>query len=244
MPRQHDNQQFLLCLNIDHIATLRQVRLASKPSVIEAAELAEKSGAHGITVHLREDRRHIQDQDVYELKKVVKGRYTLEMAMSEEIFLIAKEVKPDLITLVPEKREELTTEGGLDVKGNKKAVRDFIERAKDNSLQVSLFIEPDLETIKIAKEIGAERIELHTGKFADSKNKKTEIEKLLKAAELAHSLGFVVNAGHGLSTENVKEILYIPNLKELHIGHSIVARAVIVGLEKAVKEILDAIKNG
>lgn len=237
----------ILCVNIDHVATLREARKAGYPSVTETAVLAEKAGAAGITVHLREDRRHIQDYDVFDLKKVVKGRYTLEMAVSEEILEIAKKVKPDLLTIVPEKRQELTTEGGLDVISEKNRVKDFLQEVQLSSLEASLFIDPDLKTIEMAKELGARRIELHTGNYANCKvfsfEAQIELDKLIKAAEFAHSLGFIVNAGHGLTVENIKPILKLPHLCELHIGHSIIARAVLIGLEGAVGEMREAINR-
>ncbi|MDX1921058.1 MAG: pyridoxine 5'-phosphate synthase [Candidatus Caenarcaniphilales bacterium] len=235
----------LLCINIDHVATLREARKVGYPSLIEAAILAEKAGAAGITVHLREDRRHIQDYDVFDLKTVVKGRYTLEMAVSEQILEIAKKVKPDLLTIVPEKRQELTTEGGLDVMSAKSKIKEFLQEVHSVSLEASLFVDPDLKTIEVAKEIGASRIELHTGTYANckvgSEEAEIELNKLIKAAEFAHSLGFVVNAGHGLTVENIKPILKLPHLCELHIGHSIIASAVLIGLENAVREMKEAI---
>ncbi len=226
----------LLCLNIDHIATLRQVRGGREPSILEAAQIAEEAGADGITVHLREDRRHIQDSDVEQLKPIVKGRLTLEMAATAEMFEIAQKIKPNLLTIVPEKRSELTTEGGLNVINNAEYLKDFLKKIHENGLEASLFIEPDLKTIEIAHQIGAKRIELHTGQYANTLAK-TEINKLSKAAEFAHSLGFVVNAGHGLNINNLKPILQIPHLRELHIGHSIIARAVFIGLKQAISEL-------
>lgn len=226
----------LLCINIDHIATLRQVRGGSEPSIVEAARIAEQAGADGITVHLREDRRHIQDHDLFELKPIVKGRLTMEMAATNEMLKIAQKIQPDLLTIVPEKRAELTTEGGLNIIENADYLKDFLDQVHQNALEASLFIEPDLKTIEIAHQIGAKRIELHTGQYANNPNQ-TEINKLIKAAEFAHSLGFVVNAGHGLNKNNLKPILQIPHLKELHIGHSIIARAVFVGLKQAIIEL-------
>ncbi len=240
------NKQVLLCVNIDHVATLRQARGGIYPSVVEAAQLTESAGADGITIHLREDRRHIQDADVFELKEIIRGRYTLEMAASQEILEIAKKIKPDLLTIVPEKRQELTTEGGLNVIGNASELKEFLLEVKKANLQASLFIDPDLSTIEKAREIGASRIELHTGKYANcpinSPEAESEFQNLKKAAEFAHSIGFIVNAGHGLNLPNLPKILQIPNLEELHIGHSIIARAVIVGLNQAVKEIKDILK--
>jgi len=233
--------EILLCVNIDHVATIRQARKGETPSLVEAAQIAETAGADGITVHLREDRRHIQDDDLPALKKIVKGRLTLEMAPSKDILKIAAEIKPQLLTIVPEKREELTTEGGLNVLENMDSLKSFLNEVKASSLEASLFIEPELQTIKAAYDVGARRIELHTGKYANcpvsSYEAAEELAKIKTAAEFAHSLGFIVNAGHGLNLQNLPAILAITHLRELHIGHSIVARAVLVGLEEAVKEV-------
>ncbi|MDJ0626244.1 MAG: pyridoxine 5'-phosphate synthase [Candidatus Caenarcaniphilales bacterium] len=234
------NGYISLCVNIDHVATLRQARFSSYPSVVEAAQIAQNAGADGITVHLREDRRHIQDDDIPALKNIIKGKFTLEMAISEEILDIAKRNKPDLLTIVPEKREELTTEGGLDIIGQFEKTKAFLEEVNKASLKASLFIDPNLETIKAAKDAGAERIELHTGEYANcklnSEEMKYQLSQLSKAAKYAKSLGFLVNAGHGLNTSNVKAISQLHSLEELHIGHSIISRAVLIGLNEAVKE--------
>jgi pyridoxine 5-phosphate synthase len=235
----------LLCVNIDHIATIRQARLGSEPSVVEAALIAEEAGADGITVHLREDRRHIQDADLPALKSVVKGRLTMEMAASAEMLQIANSVKPDLLTIVPEKRQELTTEGGLNVIEQADTLKVFLQKVQETSLKASLFIDPDLAVIEKAHQIGAKRIELHTGNYANCKpgspEAKLELDKLKRAAEFAHSLGFIVNAGHGLNLQNLRAFIELPYLCELHIGHSIISRAVLVGLSQAVKEIKNII---
>lgn len=240
------SEKWLLCVNIDHVATLRQARLGQIPSVLEAARIVEQAGADGITVHLREDRRHIQDYDLVELKKVVKGRLTLEMATTAEMLKVAKNLQPHLLTLVPEKREELTTEGGLNVIAQAEHLKDYLQEVKQAGLEASLFIDPDLNMIRKAHEIGATRLELHTGKYANcavgSAEATQELNELCAAAELAHSLGFVVNAGHGLSVFNLRPILNVPHLRELHIGHAIVARAVFVGLAQAVKEVKELLK--
>ncbi len=237
--------KILLCVNIDHVATIRQARKGIEPSLVEAAQISEAAGADGITVHLREDRRHIQDFDLVDLKKVVKGRLTMEMATTEEMLQIAKNIKPDLLTLVPEKREELTTEGGLNVKAQKSHLKDFLQEVQKAGIEASIFIDPDLEMIETAHKVGAKRIELHTGAYANCQPKteafEVELEKLTEAAQFAHSLGFVVNAGHGLNKNNLGPILQIPHLRELHIGYSIVSRAILVGLSSAVKEIKDLI---
>jgi pyridoxine 5-phosphate synthase len=241
-----NTKKLLLCVNIDHVATLRQARLGQEPSVIQAAQIAEKAGADGITVHLREDRRHIQDFDLPLLKQVVKGRLTLEMAASEQMLQIAKTINPNLLTIVPERRQELTTEGGLDVIGQAKELEDFLYKVAEASLEASLFIDPDKKVIDKAKQVGAKRIELHTGKYANCKvgspEAQHELMQLKAAAEYAHNLGFIVNAGHGLNLQNLPAVLKVPHLQELHIGHSIVGRAVLVGMAQAVKEVKELLK--
>lgn len=237
-----------LGVNIDHVATLRQARLAKEPNLVRAAVIAEMAGAEGITIHLREDRRHIQDADVRLLRQVVSTRLNLEMATSEEIINIALEVVPDMVTLVPEKRQELTTEGGLNildeaVRENTKAA---IQRLKTKNIPISLFIDPKVEAMKVAKEIGADFVEIHTGKYADSlteAEQKEELKHIEEATRAAKVLGLKVNAGHGLDYKNVTAIAKIKDLVELNIGHSIVARAVFVGMEKAVSEMKELIDN-
>lgn len=231
----------LLGVNIDHIATLRQQRLAGFPSPVEAALRAEKAGADGITCHLREDRRHIQEHDVWLLRKKIKTKLNLEMACTDFMVRFACKVKPDNVCLVPEKRRELTTEGGLDVVGQKMKIKRAIERLKKAGICVSIFIDPKREQIFAAKDLGANCVELHTGAYADAKLKgvlkqKSEFRKLKQGAEYAKELGLILNAGHGLTTENVVPVAKIKGMNELNIGFSIVARAVFVGITQAVQE--------
>lgn len=230
--------RLLLGVNIDHIATLRQARGTRYPDPVQAALLAEEAGADGITVHLREDRRHIQDRDVRLLAEVLNTRMNLEMAVTESMLALAEEVRPAHVCLVPEKREELTTEGGLDVAGHFEAVRDACQRLAAVGCDVSLFIDPDPDQIAAAQRAGAPTIELHTGTFAEAgpTQATTEYQRLVAAAEMAVELGLVVNAGHGLHYHNVEVIAAIPGLHELNIGHAIIARALFVGLKDAVAE--------
>lgn len=235
-----------LGVNIDHVATLRQARGTSYPAPIDAAKICAKAGAVGITVHLREDRRHIQDADVYLLSKECPLPINLEMAIAEEIIQIALQVKPPEICLVPEKRQELTTEGGLDVIGNFDSFKNTVERLQNNGSEVSLFIEPDLKIIEASAKTGARVVELHTGSFCDATDPKEAEEllnKLITGAEYAHELGLKVNAGHGINLDTISDILKIPHLDTLNIGHSIIARSVFVGLENAVGEMIVAM-NG
>lgn len=230
-----------LNVNVDHVATVRQARGGNEPDPVLAAYLAELAGAHGIVVHLREDRRHIQDRDFYVLRETVKTKLNMEMAATNEMVRIATDVMPDMVTLVPEKREELTTEGGLDVIGNKKPVSKAVDKLRDKGLFVSLFIDPDEKQIKASEEIGADMVEIHTGSYAEADNAK-RIEKELKKVEssvmTAMDLGLRVAAGHGLDYQNVEPIAWIEEIEELNIGHSIVSRSVIVGIEEAVSEML------
>jgi pyridoxine 5-phosphate synthase len=228
----------LLGVNIDHVATVRQARGTRYPSVIEAAELAEKAGADSITVHLREDRRHIQDEDVRVLCASTKTRINLEMAVTSEMLAIALERKPADVCLVPEKRQELTTEGGLDVIGHFSAVADAVAQLSEAGIRSSLFIDPDLEQIDAARRTGAPVVELHTGTYADSEGQKQadELNRLRQACLYGHEAGLIVNAGHGLHLGNVGDIVRLPHMNELNIGHSIIARAIFVGLENAVRE--------
>ncbi len=240
-----------LGVNIDHIATLREARYRGRqfgePDVVEAAKICEAAGAHGITAHLREDRRHIQDRDIYGLRKVVKTRLNLEMANVPEIVKIVLDVKPEIVCIVPEKRQEVTTEGGLDVAGNLHSLTETRKRLNDAGIQVSLFIDPSLEQVESSAKVGAQFIELHTGSFAESFGKspeqEIELEKLIASAKAAKSLGLKVNAGHGLNYQNLKLLYKIPHLVELNIGHSIISRSVFVGIEQAVKEMLDLMKG-
>ena len=234
-----------LCVNIDHVATLRQARGGTEPGVIEAAKVCEECGAAGITVHLREDRRHIQDNDVYELKKIVKGNFNLEMALSDDIISIAKKVVPNQVTLVPEKREELTTEGGLDVFANKEKIEKVIREFKDLGIIVSLFVEPEPQVVMLSKELGSDYVELHTGSYCNAfgDSVKNELERIYKAATIAAQVGIGLNAGHGLNYENTASVLSAEGLHELNIGHSIVARSVFTGLATAVEEMLKIVRG-
>lgn len=237
-----------LGVNIDHVATVRQARMAKEPDLVRAAVLAEHAGADGITIHLREDRRHIQDNDVIILKKIITTSLNLEMATSEEIINLALEVVPDMVTLVPEKREELTTEGGLNIleEGIKTKTEKAIKRLKEKKIPVSLFVDAKREVMKVAKEIGAEYVEIHTGKYADAETKaqrKEELKNIEDATKAAKALNLKVNAGHGLDYKNIDSIAKIKEIEELNIGHSIVARSIFVGLESAIKEMKELIKN-
>jgi len=234
----------LLGVNIDHIATLRQARGTDYPSVKDAARIAEQAGADGITIHLREDRRHIQDHDVETLATSLLTRMNLEMAVTEEMLTIAERIRPAHCCLVPEKREELTTEGGLDVVGHIDTIKPACQRLAAADIDVSLFIDPDQQQIDAAVQCGALTIELHTGAYAeatDPESVKAEFAKIQQAAQYAKQQGLVVNAGHGLHYENVQAIAAIPELHELNIGHSIVAHAVVVGLEQAVKQMKELV---
>ena len=236
--------KLLLGVNIDHVATIRQARGASYPSVLKAAQIAEDAGADAITVHLREDRRHIQDQEVVALCKQVRTRVNLEMAVTDEMLAIAELNRPADVCLVPEKREELTTEGGLDVEANFDAVKNACERLAAAGIRVSLFIDPDIVQLDAALACGAPVVELHTGSYADASesNVEEEYQRIVSAASYGDSIGLQMNAGHGLHYGNVKRIVEIPQLVELNIGHSIVAQALFVGLEKAVADMLALMK--
>jgi pyridoxine 5-phosphate synthase len=234
-----------LGVNIDHVATIRQARGGIEPDPVTAAALAELGGADGITIHLREDRRHIQDRDLRLLRQTVKTKLNLEMAATDEMVRIALDVKPDMCTLVPEKRQELTTEGGLDVRLNVETIAEAIDRLQDGGLVVSLFIDPDVDQIKAASKAGADYIEIHTGTFAEAKGWKAQEAETLKignAIKLASKLGLGVNAGHGLTYTNIKKIAALGGIEEFNIGHSIISRAVLVGLERAVREMVDLVK--
>ena len=227
-----------LGVNIDHVATLRQARRTVEPEPVYAALLAQEALADGITVHLREDRRHIQDSDVYQIKSVIKIPLNLEMSLNEEIVNIALDVKPHQATIVPENRQEITTEGGLDVVSNAERVRDVVKRLKDRGIVVSLFIDPLEWQVDEAKRVGADAIEFHTGNYANAKSQKEreiELGKLSDACRYAKSLGLHVHAGHGLTYENVKPVAAIDEIEELNIGHSIISKSVFVGLKEAVR---------
>ncbi len=233
-----------LGVNIDHVATLRQARGGNEPDPLAAALLVELAGADGLVVHLREDRRHIQDRDLTLLREIVRTKLDLEMAAEETMAKIALNVKPHLVTLVPEHRQELTTEGGLDVAGHRERIQAIIGLLHDGGIPVSLFIEPDLNQIKAAHKVAADYVELHTGRYANAqraKEEQTEFDAICQAAKLASKLGIGVNAGHGLNYRNVKRLTHIPEIVEYNIGHSIVARAVLVGLERAVREMKDLV---
>jgi pyridoxine 5-phosphate synthase len=240
-----------LGVNIDHVATLREARYRGmergEPDPIEAALICEAAGAHGITAHLREDRRHILDRDVFKLREVLKTRLNFEMANAPEIVEIALRLRPEIVCLVPERREELTTEGGLDVAGQRDALRETTRRLQDAGIEVSLFVAPDLAQIDAAREVGADFVELHTGPFAEHYHRKKErgeeIQRLQAAATAAHAAGIGVNAGHGLNYTYVSGLFQVPHLVELNIGHSIVSRSITVGLAVAVKEMLAAMKD-
>lgn len=235
----------LLGVNIDHVATLRNARGGVEPSPILAAEICENNGATSITTHLREDRRHIKDEDVRTLIKTLKTKLNLEMAVTDKMQQIALEIKPNSVCLVPEKRQEVTTEGGLDVAGQLEKVTKFVKPLKEAGIIVSLFIDPDEAQIKAAAQTGAQFIELHTGQYSNAygtENEEKEFKKLFNAAKMAESLGLRVNAGHGLNYENVHRMHEIPNLYELNIGHSIISRAVFTGLAEATEKMRDLIK--
>ena len=234
-----------LCVNIDHVATVRQARRDVVPDPVEAAKIVLQAGASGITVHLREDRRHINDNDVIRLRKTVKKKLNLEMSIAPDVVKRALEVVPDEATLVPEKRQELTTEGGLDVAGNLKKISAVVKKLREKGITVSLFIDAAPAQIKAAKESGAEFIEIHTGEYSRAETKaalEREYNKILKGAKLASSIGLRVNAGHGLTYRNSARISAIPVIEDLNTGHNIIARAVLVGLDRAVREMLSAMK--
>ena len=240
-----------LGVNIDHVATLREARYRGRgrgePDPVAAALACEAAGAHGITAHLREDRRHIQDRDVWKLREVIKTRLNLEMANAPEIVGVALKLKPDIVCLVPERRQEVTTEGGLDAAGNVAALTETRQKLNQGGIEVSLFIAPDPAQIEAAARIGSPFIELHTGAFAEAfaaePPGEKEAQRLIDGARQAHALGLKVNAGHGLNFQNLPNLLRAPHLVELNIGHSIISRAVAVGLESAVKEMLRLMEN-
>jgi pyridoxine 5-phosphate synthase len=233
-----------LGVNVDHVATLRQARMTYEPDPVTAAGLADLGGADIITIHLREDRRHIQDRDLDLLRQTVFTKLNLEMATSQEIIDIAIRIKPEQITLVPEKRQEVTTEGGLSVTSQKEVLTDIIKKFKDNDIYVSLFIDPDRDQIIASGEVGAQAVELHTGNYANAKSEEqtTEMLEVLKeGVKIAQDTGLMVNAGHGLTYKNIGPIVESMDVEELHIGHSIVSRAIFVGIKRAVKEMKEII---
>jgi len=228
-----------LSVNIDHIATIRQARKGTEPDPVAAAVLAELSGASGIIAHLREDRRHVQDRDLRLLREVVQTKLNMEMAATDEMERIARQIKPDFSTLVPEKREELTTEGGLEVASRIEFMKVYIGRLREAGITVSLFVDPDEKQIAAAKKAGADWVEIHTGAYANARGAQEqdrEYSKIFEAAQLASSLGLHVGAGHGLNYSNVARITDITEVEELNIGHSIISRAALVGIDRAVRE--------
>ncbi|HPD60561.1 MAG TPA: pyridoxine 5'-phosphate synthase [Thermodesulfobacteriota bacterium] len=234
-----------LSVNIDHIATIRQARKGNEPDPVTAAAVAELAGCDGIIVHLREDRRHIQDRDVEILRKTIKTKLNLEMAATAEMVKIAVKIKPDMCTLVPEKRQELTTEGGLDLLGNFTQLKTAVSKLQKEKILVSLFIDPHPKQINAAKEMKADYVEIHTGIYSNAKLRKEidrELKKIVESVSLASQLGLGINAGHGLNYQNIKPLVNLSEIDEFSIGHSIIARAVIVGLEQAVKDMIALIK--
>lgn len=229
----------LLGVNIDHVATLRQARHTRYPDPVEAVYAAENGGADGITLHLREDRRHIQERDIEIIKSVLLTRLNLEMAVTDTMIAYAANIKPEHCCFVPEKREELTTEGGLDVIAQEAKIREATAHLKKLGAEISLFIDPDIKQIEAVVRCGAPVIEIHTGAYADAKSvdeRHNELKRIIKAVEFAHQAGLIVNAGHGLNYQNTQAIAAIPQINELNIGHAIVARAIFMGLEAAVRE--------
>jgi len=235
----------IVCVNVDHVATLRQARLGSDPDPVMAATLAILGGADGITIHLREDRRHINDRDLDMLRKVVPVELNLEMAATDEMIRIALRSLPDLVTLVPEKRLELTTEGGINMHSSRNRLRKAIRMLKGKGIKTSLFINPHPDDIDISKEVGADMIEVHTGCYANAKGdmQERELVKVMKALQRAVSLGLSANAGHGLNYHNVSRIAESDGIRGLYIGHSIISRAVLVGMERAVREMKVLVKR-
>lgn len=236
-----------LGVNIDHVATVRQARRAPEPDPVHAAVLAELGGAAGITVHLRADRRHIQDRDLEVLRQVVKTRLNLEMAATQEMLRIALTVKPEQATLVPERREELTTEGGLDAVLNSVQLKPVVKTLIEGGVDVSLFVDPDLEQVKEAHKLDAQAVEINTASYADARDAKAReaaLRRIVDAARLGRRLGLVVHAGHGLSYQNVATVAAQSEISELNIGHSIVSRAVLVGMERAVREMVEVMRGG
>lgn len=234
-----------LGVNVDHVATVREARKTKEPDPVAAAIAAELAGADGIVCHLRGDRRHIQDRDLHLLREVVRTHLNLEMAATEEMVGIALDVKPNMVTLVPERREEVTTEGGLDVRQNYERLAEIIPRLQDGNIVVSLFVDPDVEQLKAGAKLRADYVEIHTGLYAEAKDadeELTELEKIRNTAAIAAKLGFGVSAGHGLTYQNVRLIADIPEVEELNIGHTIIARALMAGMEGAVREMIRLIR--
>lgn len=235
-----------LAVNVDHVATLRQARRGIEPDPVIAAAMAELGGAEGIIVHLREDRRHIQERDLRLLRETVKTKLNLEMAATDTMINIALDVKPNMATLVPERREELTTEGGLEVVLNKESLESTIKFLHEGDITVSLFINPDMDQVKASARIGADFVEIHTGIYSEATTHEEiqrELERIIDAIKLAHKLKLIINAGHGLNYQNIKRLIGIKEIYEFSIGHSIVARAIYVGFEKAVREMVQLIRG-
>jgi pyridoxine 5-phosphate synthase len=234
-----------LGLNVDHVATVRQARRVDVPDPVEAALLAEAAGADGITVHLREDRRHIQERDVRILRQRLHTKLNLEMAVTPAMLALAENVRPDDACFVPEKREELTTEGGLDVVSHRQKIREGTQRLQSLAVRVSLFVDPETAQIEASREVGVHAVEIHTGAYCNalSVEREKQLQAILEASKLAQSLGLEVHGGHGLNYDNVLAIAQIPEMAELNIGHSIIARAIIVGIEQAVREMKDLLSK-
>ncbi len=236
-----------LFINVDHVATVREARKTDEPDPLQAALLAEMAGADGITIHLREDRRHIQDHDVVRIRESVKTKVNLEMAPTDEMLNIALKSKPHQVSLVPEKREEITTEGGLDIVSMEDRLKNMGEQFKENKILFSLFIDPDHKQIEASKRVGADSVEFNTGQYTELKDADKiakELEKIKSSSKLASQLGLRVFAGHGLNNQNVVAIAAIPEIEELNIGHNIIAKSIYLGIEKAVKEMFHAIDRG
>jgi pyridoxine 5-phosphate synthase len=235
-----------LAVNVDHVATIREARGIDYPDPVYAAGLAEMAGAECIICHLREDRRHINDRDLRLLKETVKTRLNMEMAAVDEMVKIALDIKPDLVTLVPERREELTTEGGLDVISNPNQYRNVVDRLKDKDIRVSFFVDPEPAQIEMARRVGGDIIEIHTGHYSEAKNEleaESRFKRIVKAVEAAHELELGISAGHGLNYTNIKRFRVLPQVDEYSIGHVIVSKAIYVGFEKAVREMIEIIKG-
>lgn len=235
-------KQQRLYINIDHVATLRQARRGQEPDPVEAAAVCETAGADGITAHLREDRRHMQDADIEKLKRSVRTYFNLEMACVAEMLELARRLKPEQVTLVPERREEITTEGGLDIGSDPARIRNAIEALSGAGIRVSLFIDPTRAAVEQSKKLGVPAIELHTGSYSHDSDSKKTLDALRDSARLASELGLAVHAGHGLNLRNVAAVAAIPEIEELNIGHSIISRAVFVGLDRAVREMHEAMR--
>ena len=236
-----------LGVNVDHVATLRQSRRTSYPDPVQAAMLAELAGAEQITIHLREDRRHIQERDLQVLRRTVQTQLNLEMAATQEMVKTAYEAKPDTCTLVPERREELTTEGGLDVSWNRDAIRKVVKTLQDAEIQVSLFIDPDVDQVRAAHRVEAQVVEIHTGRYCDARlaqDRRRELARVVDAVKAAAKLGLRVAAGHGLSYQNILPVAAIPEIEEFNIGHAIIGHAIMVGMERAVREMKELIARG